>query len=922
MIREGPPYWYAGADRSKLVGLVVLVAALVIAIVAGGSPTSSELATRTDGAASAALTPGSAEGTAPAPAAGEQPAAEAATATLTAAAEGVTQAAGETPAAEGTAQGAETAAAAETPAEVAATPAAEAGATGEAGAGGAQANAGNQVSPPVVAGLTPGAPLLPEALKEVTGAAPAGARVMLFDGAKQIGEATADENGHWTLAVPALKPGTHGLRVQVVGPDGKTLGASGFTVVTIAEGAGVTPVAGAAADVTPSAGEAITATAEVSGTVTAPAEVAASATITATAQVTPTTATEGAAAAGTPTVAAGSAITATEALTPTVAAGGATPAVGSTAEVTATTGVTSTAGAGATPVVGTTPVVGATRVVGATPVVGATRVMGATPVAGETPVAGATAAITATTGVTSTTPVTSTAGATPGASATSGTAVTTTVEMTPTTAATSGGSPRVSEPVIPNLTPGVPLAPDALGSATGLVQPGDRVLLYDGAKQIGEAQAGADGKWSLELPALTSGRHALWTQVVRPDGSVAAASRITLLNVAEGAEAPKPTPTPTPIPRVSAPVVPDLVPGKPLAPDATQAITGTAQPGDKILLYDGAMRIGEAQVDADGNWSIDLAGLPLGTHGLWAQVVGPDGKIVAASPLTVVTIAAPEAEATATPTESTTALATPRRQVDAPVVAAQVRGLALAPDAPGEITGKAEAGEQVVVFDGGLKLGEATADADGNWRFALPAMAPGPHGIWTQVHNADGKVVAASPVTVIRVAKPDAAGDAKTAQGATTGGGTTEVGVPPSSVETPGGAAASSSSSSATSSSTSGSAPVHTGPPDPGYEVMYTVQAGDTLANIAWAYRTTATHLARINNISNPDLIITGSTLRISRAQPHASQGFLYTVVPRDTLGDLGWKYGWTALYLARVNGIRNPDLIFPGQVLFIPASS
>jgi LysM repeat protein len=456
------------------------------------------------------------------------------------------------------------------------------------------------------------------------------------------------------------------------------------------------------------------------------------------------------------------------------------------------------------------------------------------------------------------------------------------------------------------LTPGVPLAPDALGQVTGTAQPGDRILLYDGARKIGEAQADADGNWRLTLPELAPGRHALWAQVVRPDGSIAAASRITLLRVAEGTEPPTPTPTPETLPRVSAPYVPGLTPGRPMPPGELTEMSGVAQPGETVLLFDGAMRIGEARADENGNWRIELSGLPLGTHGLWVQVVGPDGEIVAFSPLTVVTIGEPEAQPTAGPAGSTGASAQPQRQVDAPALPAELQNAILPPDTPGEITGAAQPGERLFVYDGGLRIGEVVADTDGNWRFALPPMAPGPHGLWVQIPGQDSQPTAASPVLVIRVAAPDAVSETETTQSSGDSENTSSS-VPPSKAET----------APPPASAPSGKPPARSAPR---CKVMYTVKRGDTLANIAWAYHTTATHLARINNISNPDLIITGSTLCISGAPPRRSAGFLHTVVPGDTLGDLGWKYGWTALFLARVNGIRNPDLIFPGQVLFIPA--
>jgi hypothetical protein len=47
--------------------------------------------------------------------------------------------------------------------------------------------------------------------------------------------------------------------------------------------------------------------------------------------------------------------------------------------------------------------------------------------------------------------------------------------------------------------------------------------------------------------------------------------------------------------------------------------------------------------------------------------------------------------------------------------------------------------------------------------------------------------------------------------------------------------------------------------------------------------------------------------------------GFWYAVRRGDTLGDIGWRYGSSALELARVNHVRNPNLIYPGQRLWIP---
>ena len=40
---------------------------------------------------------------------------------------------------------------------------------------------------------------------------------------------------------------------------------------------------------------------------------------------------------------------------------------------------------------------------------------------------------------------------------------------------------------------------------------------------------------------------------------------------------------------------------------------------------------------------------------------------------------------------------------------------------------------------------------------------------------------------------------------------------------------------------------------------------------------------------------------------------------PGDTLAEIGARFGVDYHEIARVNGIENPDLIYPGQVFTIP---
>ena len=103
----------------------------------------------------------------------------------------------------------------------------------------------------------------------------------------------------------------------------------------------------------------------------------------------------------------------------------------------------------------------------------------------------------------------------------------------------------------------------------------------------------------------------------------------------------------------------------------------------------------------------------------------------------------------------------------------------------------------------------------------------------------------------------------------------------------------------------------------PNAETTYTVKSGDTLSGIASKYGTTYQELARINNIENPNLIYPGQVLKISCSeQTQAVQ--TYTVKSGDTLSVIASKYGTTYQELAKKNGIKNPNLIYPGQVIKI----
>ena len=107
--------------------------------------------------------------------------------------------------------------------------------------------------------------------------------------------------------------------------------------------------------------------------------------------------------------------------------------------------------------------------------------------------------------------------------------------------------------------------------------------------------------------------------------------------------------------------------------------------------------------------------------------------------------------------------------------------------------------------------------------------------------------------------------------------------------------------------------------------IYYTVQSGNTLSGIAEEYGTTVNTLVALNGISNPNLIYVGQVLKIpatgSGASVSTSSTINYTVQAGDTLSGIAEEYGTTVNTLVALNGISNPNLIYVGQVLKIPVS-
>lgn len=100
------------------------------------------------------------------------------------------------------------------------------------------------------------------------------------------------------------------------------------------------------------------------------------------------------------------------------------------------------------------------------------------------------------------------------------------------------------------------------------------------------------------------------------------------------------------------------------------------------------------------------------------------------------------------------------------------------------------------------------------------------------------------------------------------------------------------------------------------------VSRGETLSGIAIKYNTSYQYLARINSIANPNLIYVGQELKVpvlADYNIHDTSHRLYIVRRGNTLTQIAREYGVTIENIVELNGIANPNLIYIGETLRIP---
>ncbi|MFM7110758.1 MAG: Ig-like domain-containing protein, partial [Planctomycetota bacterium] len=184
----------------------------------------------------------------------------------------------------------------------------------------------------------------------------------------------------------------------------------------------------------------------------------------------------------------------------------------------------------------------------------------------------------------------------------------------------------------------------------------------------------------------------------------------------------------------AAPVIASFSPdtgtvGDRITAKASLTFSGTAEPNAIVTVKNGSTDLGTTLAGANGTWSFTTANLTDGQCSFTATATDAAGNQSVASSALVVTI--------------DTAAA------GAPVISSWgddtgVPGDGITSDATITLTGSAEVGANVAIFDDTTLLGTVTAGVNGSWSYTTPVLSEGSHSFRATATDAAGNQSGAS----------------------------------------------------------------------------------------------------------------------------------------------------------------------------------
>ncbi len=165
-------------------------------------------------------------------------------------------------------------------------------------------------------------------------------------------------------------------------------------------------------------------------------------------------------------------------------------------------------------------------------------------------------------------------------------------------------------------------------------------------------------------------------------------------------------------------------------------LTGTAQAGLAVNVFDGSQLLGTTKADASGAWTFTTAQLTSTSHSFTAKAISASGSTsIASTTLTVqVDTIAPTAPKLLSFSPDTGVVGDGK--TDATVI---------------KLTGTAEAGSAVKVFDGATQIGTVRTDPQGSWSLVTGPLSTATHTFSATATDVAGNSSTASSPLNVRV---------------------------------------------------------------------------------------------------------------------------------------------------------------------------